>query len=134
MNFVTDTNNQSSFHTVAYDDTVKVCECRVNVSDEGKHWTISSWYATEGNNHKGYGKATLRACLSDISKVYGLPTCVDYIWNGANSYVIDWLNNHFGAISKCPIAVQKYACADDWDSHIYILNKDKVLDYFELVS
>ena len=88
----------------------------------------------KAGNNKGYGKATLKACLDEIYKKHGLPKRIEYIWNGTNSYVLDWLNKHFGAISKCPIAVQKYASEDDWDSHIYILNKDKFLNYFEIVA
>ena len=132
MKFITDTNIRASFHTVAYENEEQLCECRVNV--DGDTWTVSSWYASKGNNNKGYGKATLKACLDEIYKKHGLPKRIEYIWNGTNSYVLDWLNKHFGAISKCPIAVQKYASEDDWDSHIYILNKDKFLNYFEIVA
>ena len=60
------------------------------------------------------------------------PDKIEYIWNGANQYVYDWMTHHFDPISKCPIAVQKYASEDDWDSHVYILNVEKVLKYFEI--
>ena len=65
---------------------------------------------------------------------HGAPDTVEYIWNGANQYVFDWLEENFGALSKCPIAVQKYASDDDWKSHIYILNREKFLKYFGVES
>lgn len=36
------------------------------------------------------------------------------------------------SVCNCPIAVQKTQTGDDWDSHIYTLNKNKVLDYFKV--
>ena len=68
-----------------------------------------------------------------MKRIYGLPKEVDYVWNGSNDYVIEWLNKHFGAISKCPIAVQKNSFDDDWDSHVYVLNRVKFLNYFQLL-
>jgi hypothetical protein len=132
MHFVTDVSNKSSFHTVAYDEDVKLCECRINVDENGKHWTISSWYVTKGNNHRGFGKATLTACLKAIYKEYGLPSHIDYIWNGANQYVMDWLTNHFDPICKLPLAVQKCDDIDDWTAHMYTINKDKLFEYLHI--
>ena len=130
-------NENDIFTTISFveedtDHTDKLCECKIDVSPETKTWTISSWYTTDGHKHHGYGKLTLQECLDSISEVYGVPDRVEYIWNGANQYVFDWLEENFGAISKCPIAVQKYATDDDWESHIYILNREKFLDYFHL--
>ena len=56
----------------------------------------------------------------------GMPTSEE------STLVFDWLEENFGAVSKCPIAVQKYANDDDWDSHVYILNREKFLAYFHL--
>ena len=132
-----DHNEHDIFTTIAYaeDDVAqedKICECKIDVDPATKTWTISSWYTMEKHKHHGYGKLTLRECLNSIAAVYGVPAKVEYIWNGANQYVFDWLEENFGAVSKCPIAVQKYANDDDWDSHVYILNREKFLAYFHL--
>ena len=111
---------------------IKICECKISVTNQNV-WTISSWYTTEGYKHKGYGKITLQACVDYLKTILDLPIRIEYIWNGANEYVFDWLNTNFGAISRCPIAVQKYASDDDWESHIYVLNREKFLRYFNLV-
>lgn len=134
LTFETDyEENKKMFTTRAYTgDGNKVCESKISVNDNHNIWTISSWYAAHGSGHKGYGTLTLQSALQTIYDKFAEPVQIEYIWNGANQYVIDWLNRHFGAISKCPIAVQKYAADDDWESHIYILNKDKVLEYFNI--
>ena len=106
------------------------CSCRVNFTDNT--WTISSWYTAKNHKHQGIGKKTLQAALQKIYDITSKPDKIEYIWNGANQYVYDWMAHHFDPISKCPIAVQKYASEDDWDSHGYILNVEKVLKYFEI--
>ena len=126
------TVENDSFYTYAYLDDIKVCECKIDVNKRSNTWTISSWYTTEEYKHRGYGTLTLQECLSKIREVYGAPAKVEYIWNGANAYVLEWLNEHFGAVSKCPIAVQKYNSEDDWESHIYTLNTQKFTEYFKL--
>lgn len=50
-------------------------------------------------------------------------------WNGLNQYVYDWLEKNFDAVCNCPLAVQKTQSDDDWSSHIYTLDKDKVLEF-----
>ena len=127
------------YTTVSYaaddrDCKEKLCECKIDVDPGTKTWTISSWYTEEGHKHHGFGKLTLKACLDTIAAVHGAPDTVEYIWNGANQYVFDWLEENFGALSKCPIAVQKYASDDDWESHIYSLNREKFLKYFGVES
>ncbi len=131
MIFKTTVENES-YYTYAYLDDVKVCECKIDIKKRTGTWTISSWYTTEGYKHRGYGTLTLQECLSKIHAACGTPEKVEYIWNGANEYVLEWLNEHFGAVSKCPIAVQKYASDDDWESHIYILNAQKFIEHFHL--
>ncbi|MCR5249238.1 MAG: hypothetical protein K6E50_01380 [Lachnospiraceae bacterium] len=133
------TTDNNAFTTVSFaaddaDLTDKLCECKIDVDPATKTWTISSWYTTEKHKHHGYGKLTLQECLNAISAVCGMPDTVEYIWNGANQYVFDWLEENFGALSKCPIAVQKYASDDDWESHIYVLNREKFLQYFSLAE
>lgn len=106
------------------------CSCRVNFT--GNTWTISSWYTAKNHKHHGIGKKTLQTALQKVYDMTSKPDKIEYIWNGANQYVYDWMIHHFDPISKCPIAVQKYASEDDWDSHVYILNVEKVLQYFEI--
>lgn len=107
-----DHHEHDVFTTTAYaaDDVMqedKICECKIDVDPKKRTWTISSWYTTEKHKHHGYGKLTMQECLDSIAAVYGIPEKVEYIWNGANQYVFDWLEENFGAVSKCPIAVQK---------------------------
>ena len=106
------------------------CSCQVNFT--GNTWTISSWYTSKNYKHQGIGKKTLQTALVKVYSITSKPDKIEYIWNGANQYVYDWMIHHFDPISKCPIAVQKYASEDDWDSHVYILNVEKVLKYFEI--
>ncbi len=120
------------FTATTYDKGKKISECKVDADIDTNTWTISSWYTSDEYKHKGYGTVTLKKCLFEMNKKLGLPLKIEYIWNGANEYVLKWLNEHFGAISKCPIAVQKYQSDDDWDSHIYVLNRDKFIKYFDL--
>ena len=106
------------------------CYCRVNFA--GDTWTISSWYTSKNYKRQGIGKKTLQTALAKVYNMTSKPDKIEYIWNGANQYVYDWMIHHFDPISKCPIAVQKYASEDDWDSHVYMLNVEKVLKYFEI--
>lgn len=106
------------------------CYCRVNFADDT--WTISSWYTSKNYKHQGIGKKTLQTVLAKVYSMTSKPDKIEYIWNGANQYVYDWMIHHFDPINKCPIAVQKYESEDDWDSHVYILNVEKVLQYFEI--
>lgn len=108
-----------------------ISSCRINIT--GATWTISSWYTTKDKKNNGYGKHVLRAAMQHAYCKTGCPDKIEYIWNGANQYVYDWMEKHFEPISRCPLAVQKYASSDDWESHIYILNVEKVLKYFGIV-
>lgn len=107
-----------------------ISSCRINIT--GKTWTISSQYTAKDRKHNGYGKHVLQTAIQNAYAKTGHPDKVEYIWNGANQYVYDWMSKHFEPVSKCPLAVQKYASGDDWESHIYILNVEKVLNYFEI--
>lgn len=126
--FVTRTGG--SFKCVAYLGKTEVCKCQINVDENT--WTISSWYTVPRYGNKGFGTKTLKELLEVVYSKTGRPERIEYIWNGANSYVYDWLERNFGALSKCPIAIQKTQSDDDWDSHIYYLNVQKTLDYFDL--
>lgn len=123
--------NNNAFKCIAKLKSEEICKCQINVSNST--WTISSWYTDKKHLNKGIGTKTLKHLLKYLYKVFGTPKCVEYIWNGANEYVYEWMENNFGAISKCPIAVQKTQSDDDWSSHIYCLNVEKVIKYFELI-
>ena len=122
-------HNNNSYKTTAYINQESVCRCVINRKNET--WTISSWYTENNHQHNGYGKLTLKECLNRMANDYKLPESVKYIWNGVNEYVLDWLKENFDAVCDCPMVVQKYASDDDWSSHIYTLNRDKFLSYFE---
>lgn len=127
MRIKSDTNSVTC-ETIIENDIA--CSCQVNFT--GNTWTISSWYTSKKYKHQGIGKKTLQTALVKVYSITSKPDKIEYIWNGANQYVYDWMIHHFDPISKCPIAVQKYASEDDWDSHVYILNVEKVLQYFEI--
>lgn len=107
-----------------------ICKCRIQVDKKEQKWTISSWFTKSGYGNKGYGKKTMKAAMEYVFRLYGFPQKVEYIWNGANEYVLNWLEENFDAVCNCPIAVQKTQADDDWDSHEYDLNVQKVMQYF----
>lgn len=127
---ISEMNNGVIIECIASVDKAQVCECKVSV--DKSLWTISSWFTKPGYKGKGIGKNTMKTTLNHILKTYGVPEKIEYIWNGANSYVLEWLEKNFDAVCTCPIAVQKLLTEDDWSSHIYELNAKKVLSYFEL--
>lgn len=87
---------------------------------------ITGWYVNSSHQHQGIGKALLKELFANI--------CVDnikqieYIWNGANAYVGEWLKK-FNAVSHCPLNVLKTLGEDTWESHIYTLDREKFLSY-----
>ena len=108
----------------------QVGECSINVN--GKTWTIASWFVKDEYQNRGYGRKMLKACMVEILKSNPYPNRIEYVWNGENYYVFNWLESNFAPVSMCPLSVRKYANDDDWESHIYLLDVDKVLEYFEL--
>ena len=128
--FIEKNTYQVKLYSVETND--KICECKISVNPESRSWTISSWFTVEKYQHLGFGTKTLENCLDLICQNEIELETVEYIWNGANEYVLDWLNENFGAVSRCPIAVQKYSSDDDWNAHIYVLNKQKFVNYFNL--
>ncbi len=110
----------------------KVSECRIVINRcNGKcKWTIAEFYTEKEFMHQGNGKLTMKHLVQSLLGLMGRPTDVEYIWNGVNEYVFDWITREFEAVCQCPIAVQKTQSDDDWSSHMYTLNKDKVLEYF----
>lgn len=108
----------------------EVCNCKIyRKSDNTNTWVISAWFTEEGYNHQGIGTDILRHTLQNMEQVFGLPNQIEYIWNGQNQYVYDWLKKNFDAVCDCPISVQKIQTDDDWSSHIYILNRNRVLNF-----
>ena len=118
-----------AFLAEAFIKNEKVCECRINV--EENIWSVSSWYTKKEFLNQGYGFATMKYLILFLEKHKCLPDKIQYIWNGSNKYVLDWMVKHFDAENICPVAVQKYASDDDWESHIYVLDKNKFFDYFK---
>lgn len=110
-----------------YKDT-EVCKCQISANKA--LWTISSWYTHKDFLNQGIGTKTLKFLVAFLYNKFGTPQSIEYIWNGTNYYVYEWIESKFDAISTCPIAVQKTQCEDDWSSHIYNLNVKKVIEYF----
>lgn len=111
------------------EDKKLVSKCKIN-TDKNK-WTISEFYTEKPFMHMGFGKITMKALIKRLLIMYGEPLLIEYIWNGANEYVLEWITKEFGAVCQCPIAVQKTQTDDDWTSHMYTLDKNKVLEYFK---
>lgn len=111
-------------------DKVTISTCGLNV--DNSEWTIYVWNTHEAYMHEGYGKLCMEQLMRFCFHKYGLPSKIRYIWNGQNEYVGEWLHNHFDAKSCCPLSVMKNNADDDWESHIYELDIDKVLIYFGL--
>lgn len=100
------------------------------LSADNNTWTITGWYVNEKYQNQGLGKQLLLKSFLYLNNLLGTPSKIEYIWNGANEYIMDWLTHNFSPVSMCPINVQKYQADDDWSSHIYILDTNKVLSYF----
>lgn len=111
---------------------IRVGYSRLSVDQTSNVWTISEWFVNSDYQNKGYGRTILFTALSELYSMYGLPFEIQYVWNGQNMYVYEWLSKYFRPISGCPIAIQKVASDDDWDSHIYKIDRDKVLSYFDI--
>ena len=107
-----------------------ICTCKISVRKDV--WSISAWYTSDKYKNSGYGFKTMQYLLNVIYLEQGKPRKIEYIWDGTNDYVFKWMQKHFSPVSKLPIAVQKYLNSDDWDAHIYSLNVDAVLDYFQI--
>lgn len=91
--------------------------------------TISEWQVASRMRNIGIGRTLLQYAVELCMNTYGNAIQVIYNWNGKNDYVLKWLEKHFDAVCKCPIAVQKYQWEDTWDAHQYELNINKFMDY-----
>ena len=126
-----DQNETKTYLTVTLRmDNTKICTCKVTM--ENRTMSIVSWYTEKQYMHQGYGIKVLKHAVTMLYQEHGKPEKIKYIWNGANSYVMDWMNRHFAPVSMLPLAVQKYSDADDWEAHIYNLDVDKFLQYFDI--
>lgn len=112
-------------------DGREACTCTISVdSAHGVEWDITGWYVDEWARRQGIGRWALASAMKEAVSRHGLPHAIRYIWNGENGYVLDWLERHFDAVCACPLAVRKTCPDDDRESHIYELDRDKVLGYF----
>ena len=116
----------------AFLENKTVSYCKVNNNNTIHIWTIVLWFTNEGLRGQGVGKKTLAHAISNLYEKTGKPNEIKYIWNGTNSYVLEWLERNFDAECSCPIAIQKKQADDDWESHIYDLDVEKTLAYFEI--
>lgn len=112
------------------DETIGTCV--THVSDNNTKWTISAWYVTDEYQNQGIGKVVLAKALKKLYAEFGRPAVIQYNWNGTNMYVRDWLFKHFEPTVQCPLWVLKNQVEDDWASHIFELNIDKVFEYFNI--
>ena len=70
----------------------------------------------------------LKSLVLEIIETCGEPYEVRYIWNGQNAYVKKWLDR-FEAKCMVDVNVAKKAPDDDWESHMYVLNRGLFLEY-----
>lgn len=111
-------------------EDIEIGNCKLIVFDD--HWVISGWYVKKEFQNQGFGNELLKRSFQySIDQNYN-PSKIDYIWDGTNRYVYDWIVENFDAVCDCPIAVRKNAFDDDWNSHIYHLNRDMLFEYFGL--
>lgn len=97
-------------------------------------WMISEWFVNHDYQHQGLGTELFRESINYLSSNFPYPDKIEYVWNGANRYVYDWLQKNFAPISQCSMAVQKYNSDDDWLSHIYELDVRSVYEYFGIFN
>lgn len=132
INIKTNNNNSQYECFLNTPEEKEICKCKINIDLKTNIWTISSWFVNKEYQNQGLGKLALSKLLNYLFIKYNTPDKIEYIWNGANAYVLEWLENHFNAICKCPIVIQKTMAEDDWLSHIYELDIEKVFEYFHI--
>ncbi len=130
--YTIETRNDHVTCKLSVDGIEDVCTCEISVDAKEGKWEITSWFTRDGFKKKGLGKDAMYNVLHFCKSQYGVPSVIQYVWNGANTYVMDWLEKNFDAVCTCPIVVLKTQPGDSPDAHIYELNKDKVLKYFGL--
>lgn len=133
MEITRDNGNTVECKSTVGNETACKCSLDIDIINGKIKWTISSWFTENKFKYQGIGKRTMGRLFTYCIIKYGIPTNVEYIWNGKNEYVLEWLERNFDAICTCPIAVQKTQADDDWSSHIYVLNTHKILKYFKAI-
>ena len=111
-------------------ESIPVTESQVNVDTKKSCFSISYWHTKQGYQKHGYGVETLKKNLENLVSVFGIPENFEYIWNGANQYVLDWLINNFDAKPVESLAIAKYEAGESWEGHVYVLNREKVVRFF----
>ena len=101
--------------SAVYND-IEICECELYTDKEYTFWTIHYWHVNDGYGKNGIGTKTMRELISHTYNTHGIPEKIEYVWNGENSYVFDWIYKNFDAVCLCPITVQKTHPEDDWMS------------------
>lgn len=97
-------------------------------------WMISEWFVNHDYQHQGLGTELFRESINYLSSNFPYPDKIEYVWNGANRYVYEWLQKNFAPVSQCSMVVQKYNSDDDWLSHIYELDVRSVYEYFGIFN
>lgn len=121
----------SSYTGQIYDGYTEIGHARV--ISEGSKWTITQWYINSDYMKKGYGRLLMRSVLRSMCNETDIrPTEVEYIWNGVNKYVHEWLERNFNATCKVNEWASKGSAEDDWSNHIYRLDANLFRNYFEL--
>ncbi|HBM33074.1 MAG TPA: hypothetical protein DD395_02635 [Lachnospiraceae bacterium] len=126
--FLDEENGLIEYIAKAGDDIICHCEMHKK-SNDANTWVIPAWFTEDGYKNRGIGTVVLASAIRDMKTIFGIPDHIEYIWNSQNQYVYDWLVKNFDAVCKCPIAVQKTQPGDDWESHIYELDCNKVLRF-----
>ena len=94
---------------------------------------ITEWYINSEYRHRGLGRLLLDKTLKIVIQNLGyLPAKIEYIWNGKNEYVLDWLTKNFNAKDIGDLNQKKYSPADTWENHRYTLNRENFVKYFNL--
>ena len=109
------------------EDNTQICECRISLSNN--IWSITEWFTSNEYKNKGYGTQTMKYAVQQLYDAYGMPEGIRYNWNRVNEYVLEWIIRHFDAKPLIP-EYERFTGEDTWDSHIYILDKNKFINYF----
>lgn len=128
----TNSNNRVVSEALSNQTHKPIGHITISVNTKKNSWMISEWFVDKEYQNRGIGKNLFKQSLNYLNQHFPLPSKVEYIWNGANQYVFDWLQKNFAPVSQCPIFVQKYCTEDDWSSHIYTLDVRAVFSYFEI--
>lgn len=125
-------SDASKVSVESYIGTTLVCKASASVDMFEYSVNIRSWFTQDGYKNHGYGRETMRRLLLHVKYLLSRIDIATYTWNGTNEYVLNFIQNRLGAVCICPIAIQKKCPDDDWSSHIYNLDINKVVEYFRI--